>query len=86
MRVALTTMGLDPTTATAQDLREAYSRVKPLLRLKPHVVRGQHRQAIEDAAQAIEDKAKRTAAFDEEDAYTLPWDVLRARANDSLGR
>lgn len=83
MRVALTTMGLDPTTATVKDLREAYSRVKPLMRLKPHVVRGQQRQAIEDAARAIEAETQETT-FDVNWAEAADMGALRERANAQL--
>jgi len=83
MRVGLVAMGIDPTTARAEQFSEAYSRVKPLLKLKQHVVRGQQRQANEDAAKAIEAEIKETT-FDVEWAESADLGALRERANKQL--
>jgi hypothetical protein len=71
--------GIDPTTATAQDFRDSYNRLKAAgvpLRLKQDVVRKQREEKNRKDA----DDIKAREHFDESEAYSMDMDELRRRA------
>jgi len=76
MNVGLRALGIDPTTATAEDFDLVFSRVRNSLSLKPDVLQ---KQAKAKVAEEIEAERK-AAAFDEEAAWSMPMDKLRQRA------
>ena len=76
MNVGLRALGIDPTTATAEDFDLVFSRVRNSLSLKKDVL---EKQAKAKVAEEIEAERK-AAAFDEEEAWSMPMDKLRQRA------
>ena len=76
MNVGLRALGIDPTTATAEDFDLVFSRVRNSLSLKKDVL---EKQAKAKVAEEIEAERK-AATFDEEEAWSMPMDKLRQRA------
>jgi len=74
--VGLRALGIDPTTATAEDFDLVFSRVRNSLSLKKDVL---EKQAKAKVAEEIEAERKATE-FDEEAAWSMPMDKLRQRA------
>src|SRR5499427_10448691 len=76
MNVGLRALGIDPTSATAEDFDLVFSRVRNSLSLKKDVL---EKQAQAKVAEEIEAERKATE-FDEEAAWSMPMDKLRQRA------
>jgi len=76
MNVGLRALGIDPTSATAEDFDNVFGRVKGFLSLKKDVL---EKQAKAKVAEEIEAERK-AATFDEEEAWSMPMDKLRQRA------
>ena len=71
--------GVDPTTATLQDFRDSYNRLRDAgipLRLKENVVRKQREEKNRKEADDITARDQ----FSEEEAYSLPMNELVRRA------
>ena len=76
MNVGLRALGIDPTTATAEDSDLVFGRVRDSLSLKKDVLEKQAKAQVSEEIEA----ERRAASFNEEEAWSMPMDKLRQRA------
>ena len=80
MVVDLRLRGLDHSTATAEDLRESWDRVKVAglpVKLNKRFVREEQEREVAEGVKEIKERE----SFDEGEAYSMPLDRLRMRAS-----